>query len=74
MFDFKVGKIQIVDSRVIEALNMASMSVMMAASYFPEYVRARISAGIMFTMIRQKAKIDNRGLTGETPVNISSGN
>ncbi|CBJ25073.1 P-GlycoProtein related [Caenorhabditis elegans] len=53
--------------QVIEALNMASMSVMMAASYFPEYVRARISAGIMFTMIRQKAKIDNRGLTGETP-------
>ncbi|CAI2356592.1 unnamed protein product [Caenorhabditis sp. 36 PRJEB53466] len=54
--------------QVIEALNMASMSVMMAASYFPEYVRARISAGIMFTMIRQKAHIDNRGLTGEKPV------
>ncbi|ULT80912.1 hypothetical protein L3Y34_011051 [Caenorhabditis briggsae] len=54
--------------QVIEALNMASMSVMMAASYFPEYVRARISAGIMFTMIRQKSAIDNRGLTGETPL------
>lgn len=46
---------------------MASMSVMLAASYFPEYVRARISAGIMFTMIRQKSVIDNRGLTGDTP-------
>ncbi|KAF1747318.1 hypothetical protein GCK72_023780 [Caenorhabditis remanei] len=54
--------------QVIEALNMASMSVMMAASYFPEYVRARISAGIMFTMIRQKSSIDNRGITGETPL------
>uniref|UniRef100_A0A1I7SYH1 ABC-type xenobiotic transporter n=1 Tax=Caenorhabditis tropicalis TaxID=1561998 RepID=A0A1I7SYH1_9PELO len=54
--------------QVIEALNMASMSVMMAASYFPEYVRARISAGIMFTMIRQKSHIDNRGLTGEKPL------
>ncbi|CAB3399755.1 unnamed protein product [Caenorhabditis bovis] len=53
--------------QVIEALNMASMSVMMAASYFPEYVRARISAGIMFTMIRQKSIIDNRGITGDTP-------
>nr|CAA46191.1 P-glycoprotein C [Caenorhabditis elegans] len=53
--------------QVIEALNMASMSVMLAASYFPEYVRARISAGIMFTMIRQKSVIDNRGLTGDTP-------
>uniref|UniRef100_A0A8R1DLX2 ABC-type xenobiotic transporter n=1 Tax=Caenorhabditis japonica TaxID=281687 RepID=A0A8R1DLX2_CAEJA len=54
--------------QVIEALNMASMSVMMAASYFPEYVRARISAGIMFTMIRQKAGIDNRGINGEKPL------
>ncbi|CAI2356591.1 unnamed protein product [Caenorhabditis sp. 36 PRJEB53466] len=53
--------------QVIEALNMASMSVMLAASYFPEYVRARISAGIMFTMIRQRSVIDNRGLTGDTP-------
>ncbi|EGT30541.1 CBN-PGP-3 protein [Caenorhabditis brenneri] len=53
--------------QVIEALNMASMSVMLAASYFPEYVRARISAGIMFTMIRQRSVIDNRGLTGDLP-------
>ncbi|KAF1747317.1 hypothetical protein GCK72_023779 [Caenorhabditis remanei] len=53
--------------QVIEALNMASMSVMLAASYFPEYVRARISAGIMFTMIRQRSVIDNRGITGDTP-------
>lgn len=53
--------------QVIEALNMASFSVMMAASYFPEYVRARISAGVMFTMIRQKSSIDNRGIFGETP-------
>ncbi|CAI5456136.1 unnamed protein product [Caenorhabditis angaria] len=53
--------------QVIEALNMASFSVMMAASYFPEYIRARISAGIMFTMIRQKSIIDNRGIVGDTP-------
>ncbi|CAD6194446.1 unnamed protein product [Caenorhabditis auriculariae] len=54
--------------QVIEALNMASVRVMAAASYFPEYVRARISAGVMFTMVRQKSHIDNRGIVGETPV------
>jgi ATP-binding cassette subfamily B (MDR/TAP) protein 1 len=31
--------------QVVEALNMASMLVMMAAAYFPEYLRARLSAG-----------------------------
>ncbi|KAK6041796.1 ABC transporter, ATP-binding protein, partial [Cooperia oncophora] len=53
--------------QVIEALNMASMSVMMAASYFPEYIRARISAGVMFTMMRQRPKIDNMSHQGEKP-------
>ncbi|PIO52328.1 ABC transporter, ATP-binding protein [Teladorsagia circumcincta] len=53
--------------QVIEALNMASMSVMMAASYFPEYIRARISAGVMFTMMRQRPKIDNMSHQGDKP-------
>ncbi|VDL78488.1 unnamed protein product [Nippostrongylus brasiliensis] len=53
--------------QVIEALNMASMSLMIAASYFPEYIRARISAGVMFTMMRQRPKIDNMSHQGEKP-------
>uniref|UniRef100_A0A158PBN0 ABC transporter, ATP-binding protein n=1 Tax=Angiostrongylus cantonensis TaxID=6313 RepID=A0A158PBN0_ANGCA len=53
--------------QVIEALNMASMSMMTAASYFPEYIRARISAGIMFTMMRQRPNVDNMSHQGETP-------
>ncbi|KHJ97251.1 ABC transporter, ATP-binding protein [Oesophagostomum dentatum] len=53
--------------QVIEALNMASYSMMTAASYFPEYVRARISAGIMFTMMRKRPKIDNMSHQGEKP-------
>ncbi|VDO18743.1 unnamed protein product [Heligmosomoides polygyrus] len=53
--------------QVIEALNMASMSLMIAASYFPEYIRARISAGIMFTMMRQRPKVDNMSHQGEKP-------
>ncbi|EYB91745.1 hypothetical protein Y032_0202g1767 [Ancylostoma ceylanicum] len=53
--------------QVIEALNMASFSMMTAASYFPEYIRARISAGIMFTMMRKRPKIDNMSHQGEKP-------
>ncbi|KJH46451.1 ABC transporter, ATP-binding protein [Dictyocaulus viviparus] len=53
--------------QVIEALNMASMSMMTAASYFPEYIRARISAGVMFTMMHQRPKVDNMSHQGEKP-------
>ncbi|CAI4232536.1 unnamed protein product [Auanema sp. JU1783] len=53
--------------QVIEALNMASVSVMAAASYFPEYIRARISAGVLFAMIRQESKIDNMSHVGDIP-------
>ena len=31
--------------QVVEALNMASFTIMAAAAYFPEYLRARLSAG-----------------------------
>lgn len=31
--------------QVVEALNMASVMIMAAATYFPEYLRARLSAG-----------------------------
>ncbi|VDM54230.1 unnamed protein product [Angiostrongylus costaricensis] len=41
--------------------------MMTAASYFPEYIRARISAGIMFTMMRQRPNVDNMSHQGETP-------
>ncbi|KIH45194.1 hypothetical protein ANCDUO_24769 [Ancylostoma duodenale] len=58
--------------QVIEALNMASFSMMTAASYFPEYIRARISAGIMFTMMRKRPKIDNMSHQGEKPVRFNT--
>jgi len=45
--------------QVIEALNMASFSIMAAASYFPEYVRARVSAGLMFKMLHEEPQIDS---------------
>ncbi|KHJ97250.1 ABC transporter transmembrane region [Oesophagostomum dentatum] len=51
--------------KVNEALNLAG--IMMAASYFPEFIRARISAGIMFTMMRSVPKIDNMSNVGKRP-------
>ncbi|CAJ0607901.1 unnamed protein product [Cylicocyclus nassatus] len=53
--------------QVIEALNLSSYSMMTAASYLPEYIRARISAGVMFTMMRERPKVDNMGHQGEKP-------
>uniref|UniRef100_A0AC35TMW8 P-loop containing nucleoside triphosphate hydrolase protein n=1 Tax=Rhabditophanes sp. KR3021 TaxID=114890 RepID=A0AC35TMW8_9BILA len=71
---YSIGTILIVNNyvtpyvvfQVIEALNMASMSLMNAASYFPEYVRARCSAGLLFKMISEKSSIDNFGKGGNT--------
>lgn len=44
---------------------MASIMIMNVAAYFPEYLRAKIAAGFMFSLILQRPKIDNlseRGL------------
>lgn len=54
--------------QVIEALNMASISIMTAANYFPEYVRARVSAGLMFKMMREEPQVDSCSNQGKRPV------
>lgn len=43
---------------------MASVTVLAAASYFPEYIRARLSAGLMFHMMNRTPKIDNLSEAG----------
>lgn len=43
--------------RVIEALNCATMSMLAFATYFPEYVRARLSAALIFGMLEQRPRI-----------------
>lgn len=53
--------------RVIEALNVASITIITAASFFPEYIRAKVSAGIMFKMMRQPARIDSLSDQGLKP-------
>ncbi|KAJ1370038.1 hypothetical protein KIN20_031668 [Parelaphostrongylus tenuis] len=51
--------------QVIEALNTTSMSLTAFATYFPEYVRARLSAALLFQMLRQKPKIDSISTYGK---------
>lgn len=38
---------------------MAALLIIAAATYFPEYIKARLSAGLMFTMMKEKPKIDS---------------
>uniref|UniRef100_A0A0N4Z7Z6 ABC-type xenobiotic transporter n=1 Tax=Parastrongyloides trichosuri TaxID=131310 RepID=A0A0N4Z7Z6_PARTI len=45
--------------QVIESLNCATMSLLSFATYFPEYVRARLSAGLIFNMLLIKPKINS---------------
>ncbi|KAK6019454.1 ABC transporter, ATP-binding protein, partial [Ostertagia ostertagi] len=51
--------------QVIEALNTASMSLIAFATYFPEYVRARLSAALLFQMLRDKPRIDSLSPLGK---------
>ncbi|PIC45395.1 hypothetical protein B9Z55_005430 [Caenorhabditis nigoni] len=45
--------------QVIESLNSSSPSLLALGSYIPEYVRAQISAGLLFRMLRDEPKIDS---------------
>lgn len=48
------------------------IAIMAAASYFPEYVRARVSAGVMFKMMNAPSKINNMSEEGTKPVRKNS--
>jgi hypothetical protein len=46
------------------------MSFLPAASYVPEFLRARMSAALMFKMIDAPTKIDNMSDKGLKPVSL----
>ncbi|KAF1765768.1 hypothetical protein GCK72_005721 [Caenorhabditis remanei] len=48
--------------QVIESLNSASPSLLAFGTYLPEYVRARVSAGLLFEMLRERPRIDNSSI------------
>ncbi|KAE9552641.1 hypothetical protein FO519_004154 [Halicephalobus sp. NKZ332] len=53
--------------QVVEALTTATISLMEIVSYFPEYTRAKISAGIIFDILKEEPKIDNFSEGGVKP-------
>ncbi|CAD5227451.1 unnamed protein product [Bursaphelenchus xylophilus] len=53
--------------QVIEALNMAAITIINASSYLPEYIRARVAAGLLFKIMRQEPLIDSMSEGGLTP-------
>lgn len=48
------------------------MSLLAFGAYFPEYVRARFSAGLIFSMLREQPKIDSLSESGAKPVMVNS--
>uniref|UniRef100_A0A7E4V6E2 ABC-type xenobiotic transporter n=1 Tax=Panagrellus redivivus TaxID=6233 RepID=A0A7E4V6E2_PANRE len=50
--------------QAVEAFSTASALLSNSAAYFPEFIRARISAGLMFGMMRMNPKVDSTSLHG----------
>lgn len=46
---------------------LGSVAVMNSSAYFPEFVKARTAAGLLFSMIYRKAKTGDADV-GEKPV------
>ena len=46
---------------------MASMLIIAASNYFPEYLKARLSAGVMFEMMNDEPRIDSLSQGGTKP-------
>ncbi|KAK0405945.1 hypothetical protein QR680_018274 [Steinernema hermaphroditum] len=49
---------------IVTALNMSTMGIMSMATYWPEIMKARLAAGLIFSMINSKPKIDVEDETG----------
>ncbi len=50
--------------RVFFAINFSGMAVGFATAYFPEYMKARFSAGLIFKMLDFQPKIDSDSAAG----------
>jgi hypothetical protein len=57
--------------RVFFAINFSSMAVSFATTYFPEYMKARFSAGLIFKMANEVPLIDSCSKEGAKPVRSS---
>lgn len=53
---------------IVFAMSFSTGAIGFAASYFPEFFKARLSAGLIFKILNSKSKIDNYATTGLKPV------
>ncbi|TMS37558.1 hypothetical protein L596_004463 [Steinernema carpocapsae] len=53
--------------KVLFAISFTSGSLGFASAYFPEYIKAKFAAGIIFKMLREKPKIDGLSKNGKKP-------
>uniref|UniRef100_A0A914WT77 ABC-type xenobiotic transporter n=1 Tax=Plectus sambesii TaxID=2011161 RepID=A0A914WT77_9BILA len=72
---FRFGLFLIIDNQmepmdvmqVLYAISFTASTMGMASSFFPEYIKARFAAGLLFKMIREEPKIDSFSTAGATP-------
>ncbi|TKR88808.1 hypothetical protein L596_012994 [Steinernema carpocapsae] len=53
--------------KVLYAVSFTAGTLGAASAYFPEYIKARFAAGIIFKMIEEKPKIDGLSKAGKVP-------
>lgn len=56
--------------RVFFAITFCGMTVSWATAYFPDFVKARFSAALIFKMIKEKPNIDNMSTGGDKIVSV----
>lgn len=54
--------------RVMYAISISATTLGFATSYFPEYMKARLAGGIIFSMLKERSNINNLDPTGEKEV------
>ncbi|KAI6212279.1 hypothetical protein M3Y94_00002200 [Aphelenchoides besseyi] len=54
--------------QVVESVTDSAFAIMLAAAYFPEYLRARVSAALMFEMMNERPAIDSLSERGRLNV------
>lgn len=59
------------DFRSLYAISFTAGSMGFASSYFPEYLKAKFAAGLIFKMLHDEPKIDSLAKGGKKPVSFS---
>ncbi|KAI6198448.1 Multidrug resistance protein pgp-3 [Aphelenchoides besseyi] len=61
------GSVRLLSS-IVESVTDSAFAIMLAAAYFPEYLRARVAAALMFEMMNERPAIDSLSERGRLNV------